>query len=162
MGIKLFIPIFVLYLSLSFFFISSVHPLSSSTTNDDSGTHSIATLIIPTSISFLLSVNLTYSNCFSTVPTGPLTRLEKTSVIVGQCDNGPIVWNTTENKDEIVVTFYSSVIVDASPPSCLIKNFMYGNPVATSSQPLLPSCFDIDSREGYHMTYYWFTAITWN
>ena len=32
-------------------------------------------------------------------------------------------------------------------------------PMATES--LLPGCFVMDSREGYHMTYYWFHALDW-
>jgi len=113
------------------------------------------------SITFTLSVNLTWSTCFTTVSTGPVMKLQNITVPVGQCDSGPFIWNTTENKDEIVVTFYSSVIEDAEPPSCLIKNFTYKNPLTPANQPILPSCFVMDSREGYHMTSYWFTALTW-
>ena len=63
----------------------------------------------------------------------------------------------------IDVVFYSSVINDASHPECQIPwHFGYQNPTADNSgQCPLPGCFVADSREGYHMTNYWFHVIDW-
>lgn len=63
----------------------------------------------------------------------------------------------------IDVVFYSSVISDASHPECQIPwHFGYQNPTADNSgQCPLPGCFVADSREGYHMTNYWFHVIDW-
>ena len=61
------------------------------------------------------------------------------------------------------MTFHSSVIEDASPPTCSIPwNGTYLNPTADKmDRSPLPSCFTMDSREGYHMTYYWFSLLEW-
>ncbi len=64
--------------------------------------------------------------------------------------------------------FYSSVIEDASPPTCTITwSGQYNNPtpVVKWGDPLpspLPGCYVQDSREGYHMTYYWFFILDWS
>ena len=67
------------------------------------------------------------------------------------------------NSTFIDVTFYSSVILDASHPSCRIKwDYSYLTPTSPGiGESLLPGCFVMDSREGYHMTYYWFYILDW-
>lgn len=64
----------------------------------------------------------------------------------------------------VSLVFHSSVIEDASPPACKIPfNGTYLVPTAKNpSMSLLPNCFVGDSREGYHMTYYWFKVFDWN
>ena len=66
-------------------------------------------------------------------------------------------------KSSVIVTFFSSVIEDASHPSCKIEwNYSYKEPKTTDpTESLLPGCFVADSREGYHMTYYWFYILDW-
>ena len=61
------------------------------------------------------------------------------------------------------LTFYSSVIEDASPPTCQITwSGAYLVPKKPGNvQSLLPGCFTMDSREGYHMTSYWFYLLDW-
>lgn len=61
------------------------------------------------------------------------------------------------------VTFDSHVIEDASHPSCRIQwDYIYLEPTTYSAKgSLLPGCFVMDSREGYHMTYYWFHILDW-
>ncbi|XP_064604005.1 uncharacterized protein LOC135469314 isoform X1 [Liolophura sinensis] len=64
----------------------------------------------------------------------------------------------------VEVTFYSYVLQGASPPTCQIGwNGTYLLP--TSDDPdhtLLPGCFLSESREGYHMTYFWFYILQWH
>lgn len=74
---------------------------------------------------------------------------------------GPV--GTATNHTYIEVVFYSSVIEDASHPSCKIEwDYTYLTPsTPTPKDSLLPGCFVMDSREGYHMTYYWFHALDW-
>ncbi|KAK3097733.1 hypothetical protein FSP39_012567 [Pinctada imbricata] len=65
------------------------------------------------------------------------------------------------------VLFHSSVIEDASPPECDIAwNGTYLSPhqpigVTKANTSLLPGCWTAESREGYHMTYYWFHLFDW-
>ncbi|KAK3595185.1 hypothetical protein CHS0354_002791 [Potamilus streckersoni] len=88
---------------------------------------------------------------------------------VGDCDHGPLTFtvqssNGGDSKYNVFLTFYSSVILDASPPTCNIPwNGTYLVPTEPwkPDQDLLPSCFTEDSREGYHMTYYWFHIFDW-
>jgi len=64
----------------------------------------------------------------------------------------------------VYLTFHSSVIEDASPPTCNIAwNGTYLVPTKLTNQlpSLLPGCMTMDSREGYHMTSYWFYLIDW-
>ena len=92
--------------------------------------------------------------------------------MVGDCDSGPLVYTANvDDKDSISVmlTFHSSVIEDASPPTCTITWDNHYNlptqpphPDATSMESLLPGCFTADSREGYHMTNYWFYILHWS
>lgn len=115
------------------------------------------------SITFLLSVNDTRATCFQTIKTDSITRAQNETVKVGQCDAGPITWDNAADGG-VQVTFYSSVIEDAPPPTCTIAGPLnYSNPASTlpGSSPILPHCFIMDSREGYHMTGFWFTALTW-
>ena len=64
----------------------------------------------------------------------------------------------------ILLTWYSSVIEDASPPSCrILWNYDYKTPNKEGSMnSLLPGCYVEDSREGAHMTYYWFYIFDWS
>ena len=65
----------------------------------------------------------------------------------------------------IWLEFRSSVIEDASPPTCTINfngTFVLPSPGNEEDKEYpLPGCFTGDSREGYHMTYYWFYLYTW-
>ncbi|XP_019864463.1 PREDICTED: uncharacterized protein LOC109593807 [Amphimedon queenslandica] len=121
------------------------------------------------SLTFLVCVNDTWGNCITTVKTPPIkpnTPWNKSeNIMVGDCDHGPLLYTVQQNKGgaDVVVTFYSSVIEDASHPECTISwdfNYLVPKPGDQSSS-LLPGCFVADSREGYHMTYYWFYIIDW-
>lgn len=137
------------------------------------------------SVSFLIAVNdswkydppLYNDTCMVTVKTGPLypdVPLNKSeSIQIGDCDGGPLVYtiNGQGEKSSIFLTFYSSVTLDASPPTCTIDwNYEYRIPTQfvgettsyrVAQESLLPGCATADSREGYHMTYYWFYIIDW-
>jgi hypothetical protein len=71
------------------------------------------------------------------------------------------------------IEFGSHDIEDAEPPSCdinfngtyILPKNMPNNAVGQIqmdgiSNPL-PSCFVMDSRKGYHTTYYWFYLLEW-
>lgn len=68
-----------------------------------------------------------------------------------------------EEHTYVEVTFFSSVIEDASHPSCrILWDYKYTEPVLSSCKPtFLPGCFNAESREGYHITYYWFNILDW-
>ncbi|XP_077996210.1 uncharacterized protein LOC144449539 isoform X2 [Glandiceps talaboti] len=114
-------------------------------------------------IKFLVTVNDTWDpkGCIDTVKTKELIPDKKYNqsdpIRVGQCDSGPLTYTNVN------LIFYSSVIEDASPPTCQIAwNGTYLTPTKPGSyQSLLPGCFVEDSREGYHMTYYWFHILDW-
>lgn len=120
----------------------------------------------PSGINWLISVNHTYDTCIATSsPSGLIPRNERQGPFrVGSCDDGPLQWNTTAEGD-VVVTFWSSTIADASPPTCTIKktDLVYSPPTAAGygEGPGLPTCFTMDSREGYHMTQFWMTMLEW-
>ncbi|XP_064603874.1 uncharacterized protein LOC135469224 [Liolophura sinensis] len=129
------------------------------------------------SMRFLISVNDTWAGpggCLATVATPPLTPGQKYNetlpIQIGDCDHGPMTFTVsktfgqTSDLYHIDVTFYSSVIEDASPPSCHIGwNATYFVPTSDDiTHSLLPGCFVMDSREGYHMTYYWFYILEWD
>ncbi len=137
-----------------------------------------------TSVTFLVTVNDTWKwdppiendTCMVTIKTNPLypnTPLNKTdNIMVGDCDNGPLVFtiNSDDKSSSLFLTFHSSVIEDASPPTCTIDwNYNYRLPTQTlgpgsrdvAEESLLPGCFTADSREGYHMTNYWFYILDW-
>eukprot|EP00300_Choanocystis_sp_HF-7_P024140 c25544_g1_i1.p1 GENE.c25544_g1_i1~~c25544_g1_i1.p1 ORF type:complete len:174 (+),score=28.87 c25544_g1_i1:1-522(+) len=92
---------------------------------------------------------------------------------VGGCDQGAFEialkpsdpYPRCESADMpcVLVTFHSSVIMDASPPSCAFNfNASYGPPTTPgSSEGILPGCFTMESREGFHMTSYWFYILSW-
>ncbi|XP_062502722.1 uncharacterized protein LOC134179782 [Corticium candelabrum] len=122
-------------------------------------------------VQFLVSVNDTWypdeyhKLCIATVKTPQLRPNEKpnmtNSIQVGACDHGPLVFSVQGT--QLDITFHSSVIEDASPPSCSINwNLQYNNPTnyGTRYSPL-PGCATAESREGYHMTYYWFYILDW-
>ncbi|KAK7474102.1 hypothetical protein BaRGS_00034631 [Batillaria attramentaria] len=122
-------------------------------------------------IRFLVTVNDTWDpdGCMATVVTPMLISgkeyNESGQIQVGSCDHGPLVFNVQKGSDDGVskmqvdLTFHSSVIEDASPPACQIPwNGSYLDPPSPSP---LPACFVMDSREGYHMTYYWFRLLEW-
>ena len=72
----------------------------------------------------------------------------------------------SEEHTYIDIIFYSSVIEDASHPSCrILWDYKYTEPAPLSNYnckpSLLPGCFNAESREGYHMTYYWFNVLDW-
>lgn len=61
------------------------------------------------------------------------------------------------------VTFFSSDVIDAEPPSCQIPfngTFLLPSPDGYDDE-LLPNCFVQDSREGDHLTYFWFKIFDW-
>jgi len=116
--------------------------------------------------------------CMATVKTPPLApdklKNKSENVQVGDCDHGPLVYHVNENGDSqssIYLTFYSSVILDASPPACTIEwDYQYKAPTnfigivvdIEAEENLLPGCSLADSREGYHMTDYWFYVFDWS
>ncbi|XP_041365353.1 uncharacterized protein LOC121380555 [Gigantopelta aegis] len=125
-------------------------------------------------IRFLITVNDTWnpSGCIYTAISPPLwsgVKYNKSdSIHIGGCDVGPLRFNVRQlnggkSKMAVDLTFYSSVIEDASPPTCSIQwNGTYLTPGTTDpGESLLPGCFVMDSREGYHMTYYWFHLLDW-
>ena len=137
------------------------------------------------SVSFLITVNDTWKydppisndTCLVTIKTYPISpdmpRKKSENIQIGDCDNGPLVYNVNGHgkKSSIFLTFYSSVILDASPPTCTIEwNYTYRIPTqyigvssdSIANESLLPGCATADSREGYHMTYYWFYIIDWS
>ncbi|KAH3836630.1 uncharacterized protein LOC127877663 isoform X1 [Dreissena polymorpha] len=129
-----------------------------------------------TGVRFLITVNDTWAEppgCITTVATpmiAPNLPYNKSqSILVGDCDRGPIQYTYTTpgkdgNKFTVDLTFYSSVIEDASPPTCSLSwngTYLVPKPSDNSLPDLLPACFTMDSREGYHMTYYWFHILDW-
>ncbi|XP_065909146.1 uncharacterized protein [Dysidea avara] len=135
------------------------------------------------SVTFLLTVNDTWypgenngKKCLHTVKTPPLkpntSWTDSIKIQVGECDHGPLTYTISKELDDskehtyIDVIFYSSVIVDASHPNCrILWDYKYTEPVPLSNcnckPSLLPGCFNAESREGYHMTYYWFNVLDW-
>lgn len=130
--------------------------------------------------------------CLHTVKTPPIKPdipwNESVNIAVGECDHGPLTYTIYKQLDGthiilydfydqpklpspgdeehtyIEVTFFSSVIEDASHPSChILWDYKYTEPVLSSSckPAFLPGCFNAESREGYHMTYYWFNILDW-
>ncbi|XP_078599266.1 uncharacterized protein LOC144874681 [Branchiostoma floridae x Branchiostoma japonicum] len=130
-------------------------------------------------IRFLVTVNDTWNpdGCIATVATDPLVPNKKYNqsekIMVGSCDQGPLVYTVTNavgttgkaGKMSVDLTFYSSVIEDASPPTCHIPwDGSYVSPRPNTDprdDSPLPGCFTMESREGYHMTYYWFYLLDW-
>ena len=115
---------------------------------------------------------MTTVKTFALAPDTPKNKSE--NIQVGDCDHGPLIYHVNEegdNKSSIFLTFYSSVIEDAGPPTCTIDwNYQYKAPshfigVVTdieAEESLLPGCTTADSREGFHMTYYWFYIFDWS
>ena len=58
---------------------------------------------------------------------------------------------------------YSHDTEDASPPACSIQwDYSYKVPSGHNyKSSLLPGCYTAESREGFHMTYYWFYVLDW-
>ncbi|XP_071099306.1 uncharacterized protein [Haliotis cracherodii] len=125
-------------------------------------------------IKFLVTVNDTWdeNGCIATIVTPMLTSGVKynqsAAFSVGSCDRGPLRFNVQQLRGQktsmqVDLTFYSSVIEDASPPTCsLAWNGTYLAPKTMNpGESLLPGCFVMDSREGYHMTYYLFHILEW-
>ncbi|XP_033749410.1 uncharacterized protein LOC117334081 [Pecten maximus] len=123
-------------------------------------------------LSLLVTVNDTWdpSGCIETIKTPPLTLGKRFGKIeVGTCDYGAItvsMMKAGNGRDAMTldVMFESHVIVDAAHPECRFNwNGSYLVPTAENpKKSLLPGCFVMDSREGYHMTYYWFHLLDWN
>ena len=63
----------------------------------------------------------------------------------------------------IDLVFHSHDIEDASPPACSIQwDYSYKVPSGDNyKSSLLPGCYTAESREGFHMTYYWFYVLDW-
>jgi len=115
------------------------------------------------------------------VSTDKISPNKSQEIFVDKCDhgdfifnvntNGPPDWSNRWSKYTIWLEFHSSVVLDASPPTCNIYtngSFILPPPQQPSQSasqyevmPPLPSCFTADSREGYHMTYYWFFLYEW-
>ncbi|OWF47529.1 uncharacterized protein LOC110454260 [Mizuhopecten yessoensis] len=123
-------------------------------------------------LTLLVTVNDTWnpSGCIQTIKTPLLTLGKRFSQIeVGTCDYGAITVRMVKagnGRDamSLDVMFESHVIVDASHPECHFNwNGSYLVPTAENpKKSLLPGCFVMDSREGYHMTYYWFHLLDWH
>ncbi|XP_060066495.1 uncharacterized protein LOC132546795 [Ylistrum balloti] len=123
-------------------------------------------------ISLLVTVNDTWDprGCIETIKTPPITLGKRFhNIEVGTCDYGAITVSMVKagnGRDamSLDIMFESHVIVDASHPECRFNwNGSYLVPTAENpKKSLLPGCFVMDSREGYHMTYYWFHLLDWN
>ncbi|XP_035692547.1 uncharacterized protein LOC118427018, partial [Branchiostoma floridae] len=113
------------------------------------------------------------TRCIATIATGRLKPNkgynETEPLTVGSCDHGPLVYTVAPglapNKMSVNLTFYSSVIEDAEPPTCQIPwNGTYVSP-RPNTDPMhdspLPGCFTMDSREGWYLTAYWFYLLDW-
>ena len=122
-------------------------------------------------VTFLVAVNHTYDTCYAggiSEPVQPGLPLQDGPVVtVGACDGGPIVFNNT--KAGLLVTFGSSILMDAEPPSCVIawsnrteQSLAIGLPPKFGDSPTFPYCTIMDSREGYHLTQFTFAAIGWD
>eukprot|EP01094_Clydonella_sp_ATCC50884_P017371 TRINITY_DN3005_c0_g1_i3.p1 TRINITY_DN3005_c0_g1~~TRINITY_DN3005_c0_g1_i3.p1 ORF type:complete len:115 (-),score=11.18 TRINITY_DN3005_c0_g1_i3:107-451(-) len=100
-----------------------------------------------------------WTNC-SDVGVAPPVRagVFSPSFLVGNnfmCDRGPLMYYVTDvsgSNVKMTVTFRSSVVEDASPPSCTIS-------WDRSDLLTQPFCYVMDSREGYHLTSYWIRLI---
>eukprot|EP00058_Branchiostoma_floridae_P013211 XP_002598699.1 hypothetical protein BRAFLDRAFT_95815 [Branchiostoma floridae] len=126
-------------------------------------------------VRFVVTVNDTWNpdGCIATIATGRLKPNkgynETEPLTVGSCDHGPLVYTVAPglapNKMSVNLTFYSSVIEDAEPPTCQIPwNGTYVSP-RPNTDPMhdspLPGCFTMDSREGWYLTAYWFYLLDW-
>ncbi|KAJ8304670.1 hypothetical protein KUTeg_018253 [Tegillarca granosa] len=103
------------------------------------------------------------------------SRFKKRNTLLPRCMNQPRLGHYSTSKSTkdaelktqvyaaVDLVFHSSVIEDASPPTCHIPwNGTYLVPSPKNmDMSLLPGCFTGDSREGYHMTYYWFYILDW-
>ena len=123
-------------------------------------------------VTFLITVNDTWypesfgRKCIATVKTPPQKpgqpRNDTNTIQIGECDHGPMTYQV-DKSGMISLTFYSSVIEDASSPSCDIAwNYSYVTPKHPGlKESPLPGCWTAESREGFHMTYYWFYVLDW-
>ncbi|XP_033750899.1 uncharacterized protein LOC117335088 [Pecten maximus] len=128
------------------------------------------------SVTFLVTVNDTWdpNGCIATVKSPPLRPNVKYNyteqINVGTCDHGPLDFrvstlNDSVNAATIHLVFHSSVVEDADPPACSIGwngTYLVPRDPTKPNQSLLPGCMTGDSREGYHMTYYWFHILDWS
>jgi len=68
-----------------------------------------------TSVSFLVSVNLTWGNCIKTVRTPPLKPNQQwnktTPITVGNCDHGPLTYTINESTTERMSSCFRSIWV---------------------------------------------------
>jgi len=79
------------------------------------------------------------------------------------------IWFPTDDNGQkmshtyVYLSFFTSVIEDASPVVCkILWDYKYREPTNDNpKESLLPGCWVADSREGYHMTYYWFHILDW-
>ncbi|XP_011436380.3 uncharacterized protein [Magallana gigas] len=114
-----------------------------------------------TEIQFMIAVNATWQGehgCIAyafTPALPPGNKWNATQPIkVGGCDKGPFIYNVippTDGKSKVSVnvTFFSSDVIDAEPPSCQIPfngTFLLPSPDGYDDE-LLPNCFVQDSRE---------------
>ncbi|CAH1265387.1 Hypp3174 [Branchiostoma lanceolatum] len=91
-------------------------------------------------VRFIVTVNDTWDpdGCIATIATGKLIPNKKYNeteqITVGSCDHGPLVYTVAPgqapNKMAVDLTFHSSVVLDASPPTCRIPwNGTYVTPL---------------------------------
>ncbi|XP_060557177.1 uncharacterized protein LOC132717669 [Ruditapes philippinarum] len=124
-------------------------------------------------VRFLVTVNDTWADppgCISTIATPVVPVNKSENLQVGECDHGPIEYTfytpgKNYNKYTVSLIFHSSVIEDASPPTCDLSwngTYLVPKSPVKENPDLLPSCFVQDSREGYHMTSYWFHLLDWS
>ncbi|XP_071166074.1 uncharacterized protein [Mytilus edulis] len=160
--------IFLPYLLLHIFVCRTLQSSSSSPNDSENEAEKLIQKV--NSVTFLLTVNDTWGDCIHTVKTPAVVPGKKSqSIPVGKCDHGPLEFSVQPATDgyslmSVHITFHSSVIVDASPPACDIPwNGTYLVPTKMTEHlpSLLPGCVVGDSREGYHMTYYWFYLLDW-
>jgi len=130
------------------------------------------------SAKFLVAVNATSNGpngCVAIISTDSIKIGFNETIRVGNCDSGPISYTLKQNKNPgiwqhfsrntIQLTFHSNAVLDASPPTCQLhfnETYIAPKPSMLDKNGIyspLPSCYTEDSREGYHLTYYWFYLL---
>lgn len=115
-------------LALAVMFVAAATALAPVPILDDNSAAAVAAAAVDVKFAtFLVAVNHTWDTCLAQVVTPQLqpnqTRRTAPSFQVGACDYGPLTFSVGVDrfgKPAINVIFYSSVIMDASPPSCSI------------------------------------------
>lgn len=131
-------------------------------------------------MTFLVDVNNTYKHippfdnttyaCVTTVKTGPLGLNNSGKVMMGNCDNGSLLFAIHTNdkgNTSVVVSYRSIFMATAFTWSCSIDwDYKYRLPSQTmgnAEESLLPGCFTTDTfgPESIEVVSYWFYILDW-